>query len=250
MNSKLKNLGTNTNSALSLDQLWERDFFIQAAILFDVMWFARNQSVHEGIIPIPADLVSNLKRRLMEHRAAWREHDIIQNLVWHPPEEGFLKFNCDVAVRGHMSFLASFTRDHRGNFLYASSDFVISTNPLLAELKAILLAVQTAESSQAHSAIFESDTLSSCKIVTDLTFLVEGPLVYLANSIRSFFERNRRWHLQWIPRRQNQAAHQMAAWIASDFICDFFSADLLPLSVILADDPLILLDVTFFFSSK
>lgn len=211
---------------------------MQAAIIVDVMWYARNQSVHEGLVFHPSDLVVSMKRRYLEHRAAWRAVDIEKNLVWNPPDAGVVKVNCDVAVRGNSSYLAVVARDHEGTILLGRSDFVCSNNPLLAELRAILLASQTAEFYQAPQVIIESDSLSSCRIVNDPTFISEGPLVAYANLIREILGRHQSWRLKWIPRRQNQVAHQMAAWIASILVFDFFSAACLPLSVTSADDPL------------
>lgn len=74
----------NARTALSLDHISERDFLLQAAIITDVMWFVRNQTVHCGIQHYPYDLVSNMKRRFMEHWAAWTELDQVENLVWRP----------------------------------------------------------------------------------------------------------------------------------------------------------------------
>ncbi|KAB1212801.1 hypothetical protein CJ030_MR5G011901 [Morella rubra] len=215
-----------------------RDWTLQTAIILDVMWYARNQVVHCDAVFHPSDLIANMKRHFVEHRAAWRDFDMRQHFVWKPPDLGSWMFNCDAAVRGNMSFLATVARDDQGCLKGAWSDFLLSPNPLLAEFHAIRLACQSAESSQICSVIFKSDSLCSCRIINDPTFLVEGPLLFHATLIRDFLRRHLDWRLNWISRKQNFMAHRLAAWTASSFVFDVLSISCLPLYVTSADDPL------------
>lgn len=203
----------NASSALSLPLVKDDDFTLQAAIILHVIWHARNLVVHEDLQPTPFSLVTSLKRRFIEHRAAWQAHNQLPHLSWCPPLEGCLKFNCDAAARLNSSFFPFAARDHRSIILLARSDFVHSSNPLLAELKAILLSVQTADDINTPLAFFESDSLCSCKFINDPNSL--GPLFFLVSMIRSLLAKHCSRKLKWVPRRQNQMAHQLAAWVAS-----------------------------------
>jgi hypothetical protein len=45
-------------------------FQIFASILCDLLWFARNKAVHEGVIPDLSSLANSIRRTSLDHAAA------------------------------------------------------------------------------------------------------------------------------------------------------------------------------------
>ena len=46
-------------------------FQIFAAVLCDLIWFARNKAAHEGTIPDISSLVSSIRKTFLDHATAW-----------------------------------------------------------------------------------------------------------------------------------------------------------------------------------
>ncbi|KAB1206396.1 hypothetical protein CJ030_MR7G027596 [Morella rubra] len=78
---------------------------------------------------------------------------------WNPPPPSVWKLNCDAACRGSHSSLAVVCRDSSGSLLAAWTDHLVSSNPLLAELSAVLLACHVAHSSTDGAVHIEGDSL-------------------------------------------------------------------------------------------
>lgn len=111
-----------------------RDFTLFAAIVSDTIWYYRNQVVHNNIQPDINAIILLMKRRYWEHACAWRSDEAEGSQYWIPPPPSVWKLNCDAAAvvcRGFCSRLIS-----------AWTDFIGSSNPLLAELSAAFLACE------------------------------------------------------------------------------------------------------------
>jgi hypothetical protein len=76
-------------------------FQIFAAVLCDLIWFARNKAVHEGFIPDINILASSIRRTSLDHVAAWQSSSLLVKEYWSPPLAGSHKINFDTAIRDH-----------------------------------------------------------------------------------------------------------------------------------------------------
>lgn len=144
----------NSSSSLNLDFISERDFLLQAAVIIDTIWFSRNLMVHQGKLQGPLEMMMDMKRRLCEHLAAWSEIEAVQQLRWQPPLPGFFKVNFDATLRGSTAFLGLVCRPPNGILLQAWGDYVLTSNPLLAEIRACISACQTAHHVNLKQVIF------------------------------------------------------------------------------------------------
>ena len=100
-------------------------FQIFASILCDLLWFARNKAVHEGLIPDITTLASSIRKTTLDHAAAWQSTSSLVKEFWSPPPAGSFKVNFDTAIRDTFSVQAAICKDSTGKIIKALSQ----TNP-------------------------------------------------------------------------------------------------------------------------
>lgn len=84
------------------------------------LWYARNKLVHEGNVPVVVDLVHLVQRSYAAHLAAWEVPTTSPSTVWHPPLEGTLKINFDVALKAGSFCVAVVCQNSTGAILKVS----------------------------------------------------------------------------------------------------------------------------------
>lgn len=98
-----KLLLNSDNMPVQFQEQWPL-LMLAVAIVFDTIWYARNELVHERKTPDVAEAIQTIQRRYYEHEEAWSYREQIQ-LIWQPPSAGNLKINFDVAVGSNGSSL-------------------------------------------------------------------------------------------------------------------------------------------------
>jgi hypothetical protein len=120
---------------LSIPTCDSKRFQIFASLILDVIWMARNKLVHEAIQPDPLPS------------------------LWSLPPPGSFKANFDVAVRGNFSVAAAIITDSKGQIITAASLKLSSSDALIGEASAALLATRLALSVGVSSLFLEGDAL-------------------------------------------------------------------------------------------
>ncbi|KAB1224297.1 hypothetical protein CJ030_MR2G000929 [Morella rubra] len=64
---------------------------INAAIVIDTLWQARNNFLHNDKAVIPQNLTKSVTSRVNDHLLAWAEMDMVANKIWKPPDPGWLE---------------------------------------------------------------------------------------------------------------------------------------------------------------
>lgn len=96
-------------------------FQIFAAVLCDLLWWSRNEAVHDGIILDILVLTNSTKKTVLEHYNAWTSCSQPVNTKWAPPAVGSYKINFDSAIRESFSAQAAVCRDSNGYIIEAVS---------------------------------------------------------------------------------------------------------------------------------
>lgn len=183
--------------------------------------------MHQSETQSPLVMMTKMKRRLREHLAACSELEAFQQLRWQPPPPGTFKVNFDAAIRGSTAFLGAVCRPPEGTPFQAWSDYALTSNTLLAEIRACLFACHMVHHLYLRHVIFEGDSLLCCRSILERDFLTEGPLLGYFERIRELLQSHPDWMIQWAPRRLNQMAYRLAGWMA----CNFRFGSIAPLSL-------------------
>ncbi|KAG5555977.1 hypothetical protein RHGRI_006568 [Rhododendron griersonianum] len=156
---------------------------------------------------------------------------------WECPEEGWVKANCDVAMKkGYpKAAIAVVLRNCKGEVLDGCSSLVNASSATQGEALAVRLACQLINSNQISRAIIESDNKMFIKLCStenvppwECDTLIKDIRLISSNFARKF---------SWVPRACNKASH----WVASQAFKGSIPLDwvsILPfaLSVICKDD--------------
>lgn len=95
----------NADVLLNLDHQSAKPFILNAALVLDSIWQARNLLVHQQVPVVVEDIFAGLRRRYAEHSCAWMEVERAAGKRWVPPPFGWLKVNTDVAIRRNGSYI-------------------------------------------------------------------------------------------------------------------------------------------------
>jgi hypothetical protein len=119
-------------------------FQIFAAVACDQIWFARNKTLHENLIPNALDISSCINRIALNHHSAWNTKLAPQLAVWSPPIMHFYKINYDTPIRHSFSTQAAVCRDSTGSIIQCSSIISPPCSALMGEATTALLAARLA----------------------------------------------------------------------------------------------------------
>ena len=114
------------------------------ASLFYNIWRCRSKVLFEGKFQISHEIsffensVEEFSSSILNgiNSTAGPSYVTERNL-WEPPTEGWIKINTDASFKDGNAAFAMVVRDSRRNLLYAASKLGKSSNPHLAEIKAI-----------------------------------------------------------------------------------------------------------------
>jgi len=135
-----------------------RKFQLFVSLTLDIIiWFSRNKLVHDDLQPDPAKLIIQRSSTLGLHLEAWNVAS--SPSFWTPPGVDGVKGNLDVAVKDSFVVAATVISDSSGNIIMAATQWLHSTDILVDEASAALLASRLALSSGHAHFIIEGDAL-------------------------------------------------------------------------------------------
>ncbi|GLT82827.1 hypothetical protein SLE2022_011630 [Rubroshorea leprosula] len=132
--------------------------------------------------------------------------------VWARPPPGFLKINVDASFMSNsgMAALAMVSRDSYGKLLVGRTWICSAISPLMAEVNALLKAVQSAVDMGLDRVIFESDNET---LISDAQQDSQPPpweINSIIHNIRSFCTSRPNFSFSFVPREGNRVAN----WVA------------------------------------
>lgn len=104
----------NPRKRLAITSSDEHPVVVYIVVAMDMIWFLRNQKVHEGISADPSLLLNRIKRCYQQHLVAWRAKNYQEQRIWIAPTDGVFKINIDAAVKSSFVTLACLCYDHHG----------------------------------------------------------------------------------------------------------------------------------------
>jgi hypothetical protein len=214
-------------------QALKEDQLIYLASLTYSIWYARNQQVFNQKEIKASETISKATSSIQDyylantnniqnqpsnearstHRQQHRNSIPNQNRVWHKPDTGCIKINCDANLaRSGRWGLGAICRDHDGALVAAATWEMPGTDdPTLAEAYALYQAILLARDCCFLRVQFESDNQ---RIISLINNGGSRPRNYLGNIIWGILcnrDHFRHCSFHHVHREANRAAHQMAS---------------------------------------
>lgn len=183
------------------------------------IWRVWNQIIHDNIYLDPLILSRQVLKNYHEHVAAWRVSPCLRQPV---PAHSFAmndfsKMTFDMAIRPHFSMAAVVLFHSNGAILKAWTQKSSNTNPLIGEVEATLLAISKAFDFDPSKLILAGDSslvIESLQMRGQPHFTPWQILSLIQSSLNLL-----RWFSCYstikLPRADNSAAHEVAAWAAA-----------------------------------
>ncbi|XP_060969883.1 uncharacterized protein LOC133037085 [Cannabis sativa] len=198
-----------------------------ALFLCGVLWQARNKAFHEGIPACPSAILIQVQRLV-----AGAGESGLGNTVQPPigdvvhqhgvvlPAHEFTVY-CDAAVRGGTGFFAVVAFDSENTLVAAFSAKAPVSSPLEAETLALHHAVSFCSLRGWDTAV----VFSNCQVLVDAVnkrVVPDWKLTHVFLSLFSEVSLGVCAGVFWIPRRNNEVAHRLAARAATLDVCRVF----------------------------
>jgi hypothetical protein len=133
-------------------------FQIYVVVLCDMLWFSKNQAIHNGVIPDVSMLAANINRISLEHYTTWTTISNLVRELWSPSSTDIFKVNFDAAIRELFSVKAAICRNFKGQIIKIFSQVRPPCNPTYGKAQTAILAVSLAASFHLENFILEGDS--------------------------------------------------------------------------------------------
>jgi hypothetical protein len=190
-------------------------FQIFAAILCDLIWFARNKAIHEGSIPDISSLASLIRKTTLAHVAVWQSTSSTVKEFWSPPSAGSFKINFDTAIRENFSVQAAVCRNSKGKIVKAISQTNPPCDPNFGEALAARLAASLAASLQLQNFSLEGDSAVVVSALNNPSISLDWHIESVIANALSLIPVSSLWLATKIHRSANFCAHYVAFWAAA-----------------------------------
>ncbi|CAJ2673653.1 unnamed protein product [Trifolium pratense] len=192
------------------------------AIIYGI-WYARNMLVFQEKLLPPQEISSIATKQLQEYQLHGFEQEIHEpqvrtkscsnDISWSPPLKGTLKINVDAHLSsdGHWSTGLVLRRVDGSTVGVATRTHDGAMDTVTGEARGLLDAIEWIEKMGERNVIFELDSQVVVNAVRKQREIRRnwGQAV---QRCKQFLSTNPRSDINWVPRRANQAAHEMARW--------------------------------------
>ncbi|KAL0320092.1 UNVERIFIED_CONTAM: hypothetical protein Sradi_5270700 [Sesamum radiatum] len=156
---------TTPDSNFFPDRSIQQEFITTWAITLELIWRERNDRVHCNGAHAPEEIARTALNKSIDHcmaRAAKKSTEQIY-CAWSPPPPGWIKINSNVSLKDNKCVAAFTIRDHFSTLISAEAKEIFASDPSVAELKAIRMAVSKIHADNVEHAILESDSAVAVK---------------------------------------------------------------------------------------
>ncbi|KAL5543030.1 hypothetical protein UlMin_010740 [Ulmus minor] len=206
--------------------LWDMNKRIQngnimlfASFILDLIWMCKNDVSHGSTIPDLRPLLQKIFKAYFDSTLSHRKESPLL-APWIPLPHDWLKFSIDAAIGLEIAMAAMVIRDPEGRMIFWCSKRIQSSDPLVVEAAALLLAISTACCSFRSSwCWFEGDA----KVVVD-SILSPGDVLYwpiaaIIDNCCSSLSFIPFWHISQTFCSGNVFAHNVARWCLVNNAC-------------------------------
>jgi hypothetical protein len=193
-----------------------RSFQLFASITMDLIWFYRNKLIHDAVFPSTAKVLHQILFNLDKHILAWKDRS--SPSLWFPPLLDSFKGNFDVTIRGSFSVAAATISDSSGSIILAATQHLYSSDVLLGEAIAALLATQFVATLGCVDFTLEGDSLL-------VTLAIHSPRTFsswcfcnIVSDISVFLSSFQSWKALKVSRSANFRAHALGKWAATNHV--------------------------------
>ena len=201
-------------------------FLIGMACLFYHIWGYRNEVAHGGKRKL-TDYMQMLHERIEDFITGMEGSCFFGRTTgpkerWSPPPPKWLKANVDASYKEGTSALALVVRDEQGRVVFLASQLESAENAMVAELKALVWALQIAKERSWQQVVWSSDA----KTIVDEVLASYEPCGwesrYSILLCRKLLQ-ERSWILVWNARSSNTVADVTAKFTLASNNCLYFS---------------------------
>ncbi|KAL5551797.1 hypothetical protein UlMin_001973 [Ulmus minor] len=190
----------------------DRNIFLFASVLCDLLWKQRNDIPHGGAPMDPAQLFQNINRSYVSLLKSLSQPSYVVNPVWTPPPNGWVKINMDAAIGTSASTISCVARDSHGSIISWNSKIIPTCSPLIAEVCAGEFAIDFATATCWTAVNFSRDA----KIILDtLSSLKSNVFWYISSILNNCISKLKSisfWSFSFAHREANILAHNIAQW--------------------------------------
>jgi hypothetical protein len=180
----------------------------------DLIWFSRNKSIHDDVFPPAAKVLHQILFNLDKHILDWK--DWSSPYLWFPPLLGSFKGNFDVTIKGSFFVATATIYDSSRSIILAATQHLYSSEVLLGEATAALLATRLAATLGHVDFTLEGDSLLVTLAINSPPTFSSWCFCNIVSDISVFLSSFRRWKALKVSRSANFRAHALGKWAATN----------------------------------
>jgi hypothetical protein len=135
-------------------------FQIFVVVACDYLWFTKNKTHHDGIIPNALIISTTINKTALEHYFAWTTKYDKTLEVWKSHSPPYLKINYDTNIRATFSTQAAVCKDSTGSIIKCTSLISSHCSALYGDATAALLTARLEVLLELSSFILEDDSVN------------------------------------------------------------------------------------------
>ncbi|XP_030497504.2 uncharacterized protein LOC115713158 [Cannabis sativa] len=133
--------------------------FFYASIVVETIWKARNDKVHNNSLGNIQHCIDSISTCYVDYGSfLFALTMAVVSPVWSPPPDDWVKIICDVKVGSCSMCVVTLARDHTGIVMWMITNMLNFSNPLVGEVAACQLALETAVMMKYLFVMIESDS--------------------------------------------------------------------------------------------
>jgi hypothetical protein len=202
-------------------------FQIYASVLCDMLWFAKNQALHKGILPNISKFAENIMSLSLDHFAAWNYMSQPVRDLWFAPKDNWYKVNFDFTSIELFSVQAAVCRNSHGTVVKSLYQFTPPIDDVYAEAQAALLVASLASSLKLDKFVLEGNSTNVISYLQQLSLGLDKLLVSLFSKLFSLIPPSSLWDARKVNKSENfctcYVTHWAVARVIYGYIPTFFS---------------------------